>query len=141
MNDSQRFRVLFVCIGNSCRSPMAEAIANAEHGDVFEASSAGLTPASIVQPQTYQTLAEIGVELAADKKPIALKKADWQAADLLVNMSGMGVLSVIPKFQGMNLIWEVPDPMGRPLEVYRSSRDLIRSLIERLADKLRANRR
>lgn len=133
----ERFRVLFVCLGNSCRSPMAEAIANQRYPEIFEATSAGLTPASIVQPQTYQVLEEIGVELPADKKPIALKKADWGAADLLVNMSGQGVLSVIPKFQGGNLIWEIPDPMGRSLETYRSSRDQILQLIDRLADRLR----
>lgn len=138
MSDFERYRVLFVCVGNSCRSPMAEAIANSDHSDVFEASSAGLTPAPIVQPQTYQALEEIGVRLGKDKKPVALKRADWQSADLLVNMSGLGVLSVIPEFKGGNLIWEVPDPMGRPLDVYRSSRDLIRTLVGRLADKVRA---
>jgi len=138
MSNSARWKVLFVCLGNSCRSPMAEAIANHAHGDVIAAESAGLTPAPIVQPLTYQALEEIGVTLPEEKRPVLLKQADWRSADLLVNMSGQGVLSVIPKFQGGNLIWEVPDPMGRPLDAYRSSRDLIRAQVERLADKLRA---
>ena len=61
------FRVLFVCIGNSCRSPMAEAIANHRFPDLLEASSAGVAPAPIVQPLTYQCLAEKQIPLADEK--------------------------------------------------------------------------
>ena len=42
---STRLHVLFVCIGNSCRSQMAEAFARAYGRDVLVAASAGLAPA------------------------------------------------------------------------------------------------
>ena len=51
-------RVLFVCIGNSCRSQMAESFARAYGADVLEVRSAGLSPATIVSPLTKQILAE-----------------------------------------------------------------------------------
>src|ERR1700760_227104 len=51
-------RILFVCIGNSCRSQMAEAFARAYGSDVLWVQSAGLSPASIVAPLTKQMLAE-----------------------------------------------------------------------------------
>ena len=53
-------KVLFVCLGNACRSPMAEAIALRDAPDVIEASSAGLTPLGRIEPMTKETLAKNG---------------------------------------------------------------------------------
>ena len=47
-------RVLFVCIGNACRSQMAEAFARTYGSDVMIAASAGLAPAMGVAPDTMQ---------------------------------------------------------------------------------------
>src|SRR6267154_2225345 len=49
-------RVLFVCIGNSCRSQMAEAFARAYGADTLWVQSAGLGPAPMVAPLTRQIL-------------------------------------------------------------------------------------
>lgn len=137
MPDTRRFRVLFVCIGNSCRSPMAEAIAAKKHPELMEASSAGIGPAPIIQPLTYQCLAEKGFEVDADKRPERLDKTDWASMDVIVNISGVGILPMIPDFAGATLIWEVADPMGQPMEAYRAVRDQIEGLVDRLAEMLR----
>jgi arsenate reductase len=137
MNAPKRYRTLFVCIGNSCRSPMAEAIANARYADVIDAFSAGLGPAPIVQALTFSCLRESDVKLDPNKRPQELAEADWKSADLIVNMSGHGVLSVIPDFKGDLLIWEIPDPIGQPMAVYRIARDLINRQVGALADALR----
>ena len=50
--------MLFVCIGNSCRSQMAEAFARAYGADIMEVQSAGLSPATYIAPLTKQTLGE-----------------------------------------------------------------------------------
>ncbi len=55
-----RFRVLFLCTGNSARSQMAEAYLRKYGGDAFEVYSAGLAPAGI-HPLTRQVLDEAGV--------------------------------------------------------------------------------
>ena len=52
---SHRVRVLFVCVGNACRSPMAEAIARYDAADVMEPSSAGLSPLGYLAELTKQT--------------------------------------------------------------------------------------
>jgi len=137
MNAPKRYRTLFVCIGNSCRSPMAEAIANARHADVIDAFSAGLGPAPIVQALTFSCLRENGIDLDPEKKPQPLAQCEWTSADLIVNMSGHGVLSVIPEYKGDNLIWDIPDPIGQPIAVYRIARDLIDRQVDALANALR----
>ena len=57
-------KVLFICLGNSCRSIMAEAVARHRCGDRWDAASAGLSPLGIVAPETLKVLAEIGVNPA-----------------------------------------------------------------------------
>jgi hypothetical protein len=44
---------------------------------------------------------------------------------------------MLPGYEGGNLIWPVPDPMGRSLRKYRSVRDQIETLVEHLAKSLR----
>jgi len=53
-----RRKVLFLCIGNSCRSQMAEGFARTYGSDVIEALSAGLAPAISVSPATIETMKE-----------------------------------------------------------------------------------
>ena len=54
-------KVLFLCTGNSCRSQLAEALANARMGERWEAVSAGTQPAGYVHPKALAALAEIGI--------------------------------------------------------------------------------
>ena len=54
-------KVLFICLGNSCRSIMAEALARHRCGDRWEAASAGVNPLGFVAPETLAVLAEMGV--------------------------------------------------------------------------------
>ena len=55
-------RVLFLCVGNSSRSQIAEAIVNARLGERWEAFSAGSRPSGYVHPMAIQVLSELGIE-------------------------------------------------------------------------------
>ncbi len=141
MSESPRlYKVMFVCIGNSCRSPMAEAIAQTKHADVIDASSSGVAPATIVQPSTLRCLEEKSFQLSPEKTPQKLQQSNWREMDVIVNMSGGGILPFVPGFKGSNLIWEVADPMGQPLTAYRRARDLIEKHVDKLASMLRNHR-
>ena len=61
-------KVLFLCTGNSCRSQMAEAIVNAQMGDVWQAVSAGTKPAGYIHPKALEALAEIGIRHTGSSK-------------------------------------------------------------------------
>ena len=56
-------RVLFVCVHNSARSQMAEALMNKYWGDRFEAHSAGLEPGEL-NPLAVESLKELGLDIS-----------------------------------------------------------------------------
>ena len=79
--------VLFVCIGNSCRSQMAEGFARAYGDDILVARSAGTSPAAIIQPLTSQVMALCNVRLDG-QFPKGLEILAREHFDVIVNMSG-----------------------------------------------------
>jgi protein-tyrosine-phosphatase len=132
-----RIRVLFVCIGNSCRSPMAEAIALRDAADLIDASSAGLSPLGVVQKLTLQTLQANGYPTdGLYSKPI-LNDA-WAEAHLVINMSGYPRERAFAS-SGWNKVedWDVEDPYGSDPAVYQRIFADIRTRIDALAVRLR----
>ena len=130
-------QVLFLCVGNSCRSQMAEGFAKFYGGDVMRASSAGLSPAPIVQPLTFEVMQEKNVPLI-DQHAKDLGSIAMVNFDLLVNMSGFKLPNRIPLEVRE---WKVEDPIGRPVEFYREIRDQIEALVMRLILELRRESR
>jgi arsenate reductase len=126
-------RVLFVCVGNSCRSQMAEGFARALGQGVWEAESAGLTPAVDVAPSARQVMDEKGISLG-EQFPKPLEWTRPETFDLVVNISGY------PLPEGIAVPvreWKVDDPIGRPLKVYRRVRDEIEGLVRALLEEMR----
>ncbi len=116
--DAARKKVLFICIGNMCRSPMAEALANAYGGDVLRAQSAGVNPGFMPARNTRTVLAEKNIDLG-DHIPKAVESVDLDRFDLVVNMSGYPIPATKTKVE----VWEVEDPIGQSEEAYRRVRD------------------
>lgn len=114
---------------------MAEGFARHKHAQIIEPSSAGVMPASIIQPETYQVMNEKGVSLEG-MSPSDLADVEASQIDFLVNMSGFAVVHYLKGFEGGNIVWNVHDPIGDPLEIYREVRDRIEKLVEGLAAQL-----
>jgi len=132
-----RARVLFVCIGNSCRSPMAEAIAWRDASEEIEASSAGLAPLGFVAETTKQTLLRNGYAVEGlASKPISLEA--WESADVVINMSGRAREFAFRNFRRHAKVedWEIEDPYGDP-EKYQGTYESIQQLVAELAQRLR----
>ena len=119
-------RVLFVCVGNSCRSQMAEGWAK---NLGIDAESAGTHPASKVASNAVAVMKEIGIDIAK-QSPNHIDDYVPSDFDYIFSM-GCGVSCPAISLDGD---WELDDPVGQSLDVYRSTRDEIerrvRGLIE-----------
>jgi arsenate reductase len=115
---------------------MAEAIARHLAADVIEASSAGLVPLGDIPTTTLTVLAERGFSTEGQSsKP--LRPEDLSAADLVINMTGRGGKSIFSAPTPALEDWDVGDPYGLDLAVYRGIRDQIEARVNDLAKRLR----
>jgi protein-tyrosine-phosphatase len=133
----ERPQLVFICLGNSCRSIMAEALARHRFGEALAVASAGLSPLGEVAPETLQVLAELGVSTAGLRSK-GLKALDFAACRLLVNLSSRSLEAMLPPaFQGKLLRRVIIDPYGGSLRLYRESREAIcRWLVNELEGEL-----
>jgi protein-tyrosine-phosphatase len=134
---SKRVKVLFVCIGNACRSPMAEAIARKDALKEMEVSSAGLAPLGFVAEMTTQTLLKNGYAVEGlASKPISPDA--WESADIVINMSGRAREFAFRNLRGHTKVedWEIEDPYGDS-EKYQGTYETIQRRVLELARRLR----
>jgi protein-tyrosine-phosphatase len=134
-------KLIFVCTGNTCRSPMAEGLMKALLGPDcgWEISSAGICagngfPAS---PNAVAAMREKGVNISAHRST-HLSPELIEEADLLVTMTRGhrdAILSIAPESAGKVFLLksfgiaqcaaDIYDPVGEALDVYRRVRDEI----------------
>jgi arsenate reductase (thioredoxin) len=131
-----RKRVLFVCVGNSCRSQFAEAAARSLAADVIEASSAGLSPLGRIADSTRKIAAEYGWSLDGQSSK-GLDEAGVLAVDLVVNITGIPARGLFPGAPAV-LDWDIDDPYSEGLAVYRRVAEEIEERVRALADRIRA---
>ncbi len=119
-------RVLFVCVGNTCRSQMAEGWAR--HLGI-EASSAGTHPGGQVAPNAVSVMAEKGIDIS-HQQPTLVDNVDPSTFDKVFSM-GCGVQCPnIP----LNGDWQLEDPVGQSIDVYRKTRDAIEAHVRALTE-------
>jgi len=139
MNHNGKIRVLFVCIGNACRSPMGEAIAKQDAGDVIEATSAGLYAMGMIPEMTQTTLEKNGYS-ANGLWSKGLREIESASVDLVVNLSGYERAQALGKFVQVEN-WEVSDPYGADDATYQRILEEIRGRVKELAQRLRKEQR
>jgi arsenate reductase len=127
-------KILFVCIGNACRSQMAEAWANHFGKGRVQASSAGLYPLGSIPEDTYAVMMEKGISLD-EQWSKSLRDVAVAEMDVVVSM-GCEIACPVPAgFKGRGVDWEIPDPFGRGIESFRNARDIVeRQVLGLLAD-------
>jgi len=122
--------VVFVCLGNSCRSIMAEALARQLLPDSMGIASAGIRPLGYIAEETLMVLAEAGIATEGLWSK-GLTDIDLAQFALLVNLTAYNIDAYLPQaFHGRVMCHPVVDPFGRTLEAYREARDVIRRFIE-----------
>lgn len=119
-------KILFVCHGNICRSPMAEfvmrdMVTKRGLGGQFYIASSATSREEIgnpVHPGTRKKLKELGI-LTAGKYAVQLKKKDYQEYDYLIGMDEWNIRNIL-RIVGS-------DPQGKVhklLEFAGSGRDI-----------------
>ena len=130
--------VLFVCIGNTCRSPMAEGIFRNLAGDRFEAASAGIDGYwDTAQPATVASMREKGIDISGHScRHIREFSGDRIEAVFTLDSSVENSVTSTLKHVKEFVHWEIPDPYhGGPEEYRRIRNDIERRLVEWLAKR------
>ena len=126
--------LLFVCVGNSCRSQMAEAFARRLGGGRVNAWSAGSRPSGEVDPRAVRLMREKGIELGGQSsKGLAdLPPLPW---DGLVTMGCGDACPLVPARRRLD--WALPDPKELDDDGFRQVRDRIEKLVAELIEATR----
>ncbi|GAB4242836.1 MAG: hypothetical protein OHK005_06820 [Candidatus Methylacidiphilales bacterium] len=142
-------RILFVCTGNICRSPMAEGLLRQmakEQNLAIETFSAGIGAVGGQPPSAHAVAAmrELGIDISSLRSKFLTQDLVDQADRILVMTYGHldSVLMLYPSAAEKTFLLrefepglqtyerEVDDPIGQGPEVYRECRDQIRRGIE-----------
>jgi len=129
-------KVLFVCVGNSCRSQMAEGFANALGKGKVVAFSAGTMPAARVHPLAVEAMREMGIDISR-QYPKSITEFDLSEFDAVVSLCEADTDTLCPAtFAGVREQWNIPDPVGLPMEAFRRVRDTIGERVKALVNRL-----
>ncbi|HEY7310411.1 MAG TPA: arsenate reductase ArsC [Gemmataceae bacterium] len=127
-------RVLFVCIENSNRSQMAEALARIHGVGRVEAYSAGSRPSGRINPRAVEFMRELGYDLTQHRSK-SVADLPVQEFDVVVGMGcGDEACAVVPARRREE--WDIPDPKNMPPDEYRAVRDQIENKVKELLGSL-----
>ena len=128
--------VLFVCVGNSGRSQMAEAYFNHAAPAGLRAASAGTQPAARVDPLAIEVMREIGIEMG-HRTPKLLIPEMLAQAERVISM-GCGVADTCPAGFTPGEDWQLDDPAGQPVAKLREIRDAVTRQVDALIPRLQS---
>jgi protein-tyrosine-phosphatase len=103
-------RVLFVCTGNSSRSPMAEALLRHRAGDLVRAASAGIRPKPL-HPDAMAVMRDRYRIDISGHRPVPVAAVAGQRFDYVISLCDKA-REACPEFGGRPGLahWSLPDP-------------------------------
>ncbi|MBW2606441.1 MAG: NAD(P)H-dependent oxidoreductase, partial [Deltaproteobacteria bacterium] len=131
-----RKKILFACIGNTCRSQMASAFAQYFAGDKIEALSGGSKAELKINPVMVEAMGEKGIDMEFRKTQSLESAISAVKPDMIITM---GCGEECPYVPGATVKdWGVPDPIGKPIDFMRTVRDEIEKRVKGLLDSISA---
>lgn len=126
-------KVVFVCVHNSCRSQMAEALGKKLASDVFESYSAGTEIKDHINPDAVRMMKKLhGIDMEETQYNKLL--ADVPEPDVVISM---GCNVSCPNVPGRYMEdWGLDDPSGRSDEVFAETIKKIEEKVLKLKEKL-----
>lgn len=145
-------KILFVCTGNTCRSPMAEVILKHKQIDNVEVRSAGIyaMPNAEMSAHAQQVVNEANMTQQHLATQLSLTEMEW--ADLILTMTTAHKDTIIAnypnaerkvftlkEYTGAGSTGNVGDPYGGSIAIYKETFAEITELVERLVKKFEEN--
>lgn len=133
----KRWKVVFVCVHNSCRSQMAEALGRKYLSDICQCYSAGTEIKPQINPDAVRLMKQVyGIDMEADQYPKLLSEVPQ--GDVIISM---GCNVTCPYLPGaLHLNWGLEDPSGKGDEVFLRVMGEIEEKVLALRDTLLAMR-
>ena len=121
---SPKPKVAFVCVHNSCRSQIAEALGKHLASEVFESYSAGTETKDRINPDAVRLMkSRYGIDMEASQKPKLL--ADIPKVEIVVTMGCEVNCPWLPCKHRED--WGLDDPTGQSDEVFLATMNIIES--------------
>ena len=113
----EKKKIAFICVHNSCRSQIAEALGKYLAGDVFESYSAGTETKPQINQDAVRLMEEIyGIDMEAEGQYSKLF-SEIPDVDIAISMGcNVGCPFIGREFDDN---WELEDPTGKSDEVFR----------------------
>lgn len=141
--------ILFVCTGNTCRSPMAAALfKHLSHSDQLNVQSAGVFAIDGSDASDFAKEALVEKGIACDHNSALLNDGHIEWASIVLTMTNSHKQAVIDRFPHAgrktftlseyvgSSSQDIMDPFGGNLDVYRLTRDDLEHLIKKLLIKI-----
>lgn len=131
-------KILFVCSGNSFRSPVAEALLKKFKPEI-DVDSAGIHPSIPISEAAKECLAKENAEQHLKKVPESFESKQLYEYDLIVAMEPRHrnfVLSKCPECADKIVVWHIEDPYFLPQKYAEKIFKQIRHKVQELADSL-----
>ncbi|OJV63960.1 MAG: low molecular weight phosphatase family protein [Clostridiales bacterium 38-18] len=129
-------KVAFICVHNSCRSQMAEALGKHFASDVFESYSAGTEMKPKINQDAVRLIKEIyDIDMEATQQSKLL--TEIPDVDIVIKMGCNVICPFLPSQHEED--WGLDDPSGKSDEEFKLIIDKIEENIKHLADKISNN--
>lgn len=131
-----RSNLLFICFANTCRSPMAEAIARRELGAFADVFSAGHRPTGSVADYSIRTLEALGYN-ATGLSSKGFDAVPLDEMDVIVSLMGAeGLIGLPQHLTAEKIVWSIRDPYGEDEASYLATAATLERHVKQLADVL-----
>lgn len=130
----KKYKVAFICVHNSCRSQMAEAISKLLASDTFEAYSAGTHIKNQINQDAVKVIKDIyHVDMEETQKSKLIHSLPDM--DIIVTMGCEVECPYLPSLYRED--WGLDDPTGKPIEVFIETAKLIESKVIDLVNRVK----
>lgn len=132
-NNNKKPKVAFICVHNSCRSQIAEALGKYYAKDVFESYSAGTKVKPQINQDAVRLVKEI-YDIDMEKEQCSKLLTDIPVVDVVITMGCNVDCPYLPCRHRED--WGLDDPTGKSDEEFKKIIALIEEKIIELKDKI-----